>query len=609
MGIINNGTTKSSQKHLDARSETTSNIITHKIPTVIAIIAGITGVLLGLLSELNFYLIILLDTVLVIISLTIFYIIDALRFKKQIKEVVKLYKEIDRFKDTSLQNNIRRYVDNTRGNLSTLISKLGKEEIILDEIQFDRILEIMFATKLTYKAIDITLPSEYRSKYPKYLDAHEKSLDPNVNIAEKGDRTRGYRVILKETSDIESDSKKSGYKYFYEWHENNGVDLRHLSEQSAETIIQKYGINIKDCNLGIGVWGNAFAIMFSRYDDPDKTTRSGERAVLHIFENTGLHKEDFKILENICDEIYKKSHEMYKDRSPRLLNDFMINEWINYVIPTKRWKIVKPFFNNFFEKYKKGKIPIIDIAAGAGFEYYFMKQEGFVMDANEFQDTFRDAGEKYRISQGYDEIYSPFEYSWSEIINRGKNERYVGLFAIGNSLRMIKEDRDQREAITAFYKLLQEDGTIIIDERNHEYLLNYTDTINQCGIMQKNNEVFEKLLEITHKIPNPLYHGKDFLSIPYKVSEDKKIITSCYYKNTPEHGKIGSFDDLDDVTEKEKQIWSFHHHSPLEDLLKNAGFVDIKKYADYDLARPLGIYDTDDKASMFVYVARKSGSV
>ena len=59
------------------------------------------------------------------------------------------------------------------------------------------------------------------------------------------------------------------------------------------------------------------------------------------------------------------------------------------------------------------------------------------------------------------------------------------------------------------------------------------------------------------------------------------------------------------LVKKKIHEWEFLHEDNMEKILKDAGFTEIQKYADYDLEKELGLNENDDNTAMFVYVARK----
>ena len=504
---------------------------------------------------------------------------NIIRYFRALMETKKIEETIDMINSPKLQTNVQEYTDKTRKELREIVSNIKDGIIELDPWQLDKFIEITFKTPIHYKAIDVSLPSKYMEDHKSYLDAQKKSLI-------SGERRKEYRVILQESTEINRDSRTKEFSRFWQWHTDNKVNLLHMSPTCADKIIKEHGINPDDCKWGIGLWDNEFAILFGYPESQTKTK-------LRILDNT--HAE-FQQIAKLCEKIRSEAEIIQSNGAPRILKDAFIEKWRDYILPDKRWNIIQPFLYHFLDQYrKKGEI-IIDIAAGIGIEYFFMMDDGFLMHANEIQDELREQGEKYRQDRGYTTKYTASNYGWSELTENGMGGMYGGVFATGNSIRMLQSSESQQEAVDQFFAILKKGGTIIIDERNHDRLLPYAEKINNLANNKNDAELFRDIYNISH-LANPLYHGNNISAVPYYVDKTKAMF--CYY---PGHDAINN---LNEAESKKIQDWQFFHDDVLEDILKKAGFTDIQKYADYDMGRRLEEKDTVDDVSMFVYVARK----
>lgn len=517
-----------------------------------------------------------------ILSLFIPRLHDYHRFNKQIMRTIKIQTIVDKFPSPMLKKNVTLYVDDTRNSMIELVRSIKDGKADLDKWQYDRFLKIVFKTNTTYEAIDVSLPSEYMRNNASYLQAHQESLDEDP---------KDYRIILQKYVEIEKDSKTNNYSKFHKWHKDHKVYLGSLPPINAKDIMEKHGLKPEQCEQGIGVWGDEFAILFSKLNN--------EKIRIYVVDG---NDPQFKNIKNACREIKEISKEIQPIATPRPLDRKFVELWKDYVNPEKRRAKIKPFMDNFLEKYKIAQKLVIDVAGGIGIEYYYMSvDDGYLMAVNEVQDDLRDAGQEYAHNNGYDVKYSPTAFSWSELVENGLGGKFGGLFVIGNSLRVVEGKGPQLDAIKQFYEMLQDDGTIIIDERNHDRFIKYADDINKCGRERTNTDIFEHVKKTT-KLPNPLYFGTNVQSIPHRIDLSGHTMTACFYKNT---GNINSFSDAE---EHMVQDWTFYHDEKMEALLEQAGFVEIEKYADYDLDNKLDILSTStfDKVSMFVYVARKN---
>lgn len=560
----------------------TRTIIRKRPVTVVALPIGLAEIILTLATGSDPALI-TIGIVLPVLGPLIDLLIKWARFRRPIGYVTRMYEMLDEIPSANLEGNMRSYIDELHRELVQMTSDLKDGMIEVDKAQLDRFIKIVFKTPVRYEAIDVSLPSRYLEQNAKYLEYHQASLNPDAN------ELQGYRIILQEPHEIEEDSKHPEFSKFWQWHEDNKVELKTLPIVSARRIIQDNGMNPDECSWGIGVWEDEFAIMFARSPSP------GKESVLRIFDHT---KREFASLKKLCGEINSESEVMYRKFTPRIMKDRLIDVWETYVNPEKRWNGIRPFMYHFFDDCRSQRRTVIDMAAGIGIEYQFMKKDGFLVQANEVQNEFRESGERYRRAIGVDKPYSPHRYVWSDLTANDLYNMYGGLFVTGNSIRMLGGRDAQQEAVSQFYEVLQDGGVVMIDERNHERFIRHMDDINMLGRNKDDRELFRKMRDMSH-MPNPMYHGSNVIGVPYEM--DESTVTFCYYYNNDEVSCLRDAEGKDNKV----QDWTFYHHERMEDILAGCGFVDIRKYADYDLNRRIRPDEDVDNAAMFVYTAKK----
>lgn len=287
---------------------------------------------------------------------------------------------------------------------------------------------------------------------------------------------------------------------------------------------------------------------------------------------------------------------MESDATPKIMAPKMVSMWRDYVIPEKRWGRIRPFLYHFFDVYRREEKRIIDIAAGMGVEYYEMLHDGFDISANEVQDELRECGERYRRDMGFRTAYYPYRYSWLKLDESGETGKFYGLFALGNSLRMMSSSNVQQETLAKFGDMLRSGGTVMVDERNYGVIKNNAEKINELGNDRNSSRLFKDVHDLIHGAENPMYHGSNIGSIPYRVDSDNRV-SFLFYDNR---------EDIYTLRQAENhriQDWVFLHDARMETMLEHAGFVDIQKYADYCLDKRL---EQDmEEAAMHVFVAKK----
>lgn len=572
------------------------------VPIIVGIVVVIGEVVFTLLTEFMVERIII-DMFLIFLSWSIPRLLTDLKFRKHFTNIMNLDRKIVDITNTAFRNNIKMYRDDAIDDLNTLLTDIRNGVADLDDQQYNRFILILFKTRERYDAMDVSLPSQYVKRNPGYLDAHKEALEGMDDIMRyenspnnvlPPDKNSGHRIIMRSQSELEDDSKFEAFSKFWQWHKDNNVALKYLSPMRAQKIISENGLEPTDCEQGIAIWRDQFAILFGRRIDPNPDSSEPSRTRVRIISRD---RTEFKRVKKISSMMITESVVMMRDATPKIMAKKMVDLWRDYVNPEKRWSTIQPFLYHFLDRYRQEEKRVIDIAGGMGVEYYNMMKDGFDISVNEVQDELRECGEKYRRSNGYETEYRPLNYSWLKMDMAPDRGKFYGLFALGNSLRMLGTADVQEDALRKFMGMMKPGGTIIVDERNYGIILNNADKINQLGMNKGDTRLFAELNDILHQTPNPMYHGTNIGSMPYNVDRDRNLVSFCYYEN------VEGIQSLLDAEQHRIQDWEFRHDRTLEEMLSNSGFVNIAKYADYDLNKKIELGKGSDDVSMYVFVA------
>ena len=488
----------------------------------------------------------------------------------------------DGFKSKALRDNIREYIDRSENEIRFLVEQLRRGKVELDGIEYRRLIEILFATKFPYYGIDSSIPSKFQKRHPSFLEAHASKLAMEPSMVSD------YRVLMHSTEDLKDDAKNDRYTDFFDWHEEHRVNLLYLPRDRCEAIMAEHGIDPLECTLGIAVWGYDFAMLFA-----GGTDGIDETAKLTIIEKDN-HR--FNSVMAACMEIRDNASRVARAGAYYNLKGSFSQKWYEYVNPEERWSRIRPFMLHHLADCKRRDRMILDAASGLGFEFYRLREEGFIVDANEVIEELREAGKEYGSMSGNAIAYEPTGHTWAKIATIGWESRYGAVLVIGNSIRTM-ESSSQQESINTFYSLLKPGGILVIDERNYDLIEKNAHIINACGTNTESADAFSGAtgFERTH---NALYHGTNIASVPFKTLSQKGYAV-LYYGNT------GKTRTLKEAREEGLQEWEFNHTESMESLLKNAGFSKVQKYVDYDLEKPVKLGTPDYGASMYTYVAIK----
>ena len=486
------------------------------------------------------------------------------------------------FASRALRENVQEYIDKSEMDIRKLISDLRKGRVELKDAQYRMFIEILFATKFPYYGVDSSLPSEFQKRHPSFLAAHASKLSREPAMV------HDYRVLMHSADALKDDAKNDRYTDFFDWHEEHHVNLFYLPRAECESIMRDHDVNPSECTLGIAIWGFDFAMLFSAGTNPKV-----ESAKLTIVEKDNPR---FESIITVCNEIRDRASRVARSGAFYNLKGSFSQQWHDYVDPAERWKRIRPFMLHHLGDCKTRDRMILDAASGLGFEFFRLREEGFIVDANEVMQELREAGKEYGQKSKSKIHYEPTGHTWGRLATMGWENRYGAVLVIGNSIRTM-EAAAQQESINTFYSLLKEGGTLVIDERNYDLIEKNSGVINACGAEPDSRAAFQKAtgFDRTH---NALYHGTNIRSVPFKTLEGGGYAVT-YYENT---GDIGT---LRQARAKGLQEWEFHHPIPLDQMLKEAGFGKVEKFVDYDQDHMLEEGGSDLGASMYVYVATK----
>lgn len=519
--------------------------------------------------------------ILSVASLAIVVILFLNSTKSWFRHIISIDRTLKDIHNERLQSNMYEYTQNTITSVDKIINSLNTKPTLLDGAQVKRLMKIMFKTKADYFGIDYNLPSKFYTVYPYYLDAHKSSL-----FNRSGDEL-GYRIMALTPDQLQEDSTNENFSEFYDWHTKNSVGLYMVTPTAINTKLNEVGIIPERCNNGIAFWKGEFTILFTKSDIKGAV-------YVEILDNTN---KDFKKIERLFDQLEREKSKIDEHGTYKAISPDLATEWSNYVLPKERWNDIRDFLYRFLDKYKDTST-IMDAAAGIGIEYQNMIVAGYVMDANEYQAEMVETGKKYALEHQYKIEYEPTRHDWRVMLNFGMKNKYGAVLVIGNSLRVLSDKKGQQKSVDAFYAMLRDGGTLIIDERNFRLIIEGQDKVESCMNNKDSNQLFNTLLDLIMK-PSPLYHGTSIKSIPSAVNPAGRSIQFTYYRTTNE--KIVN---MKSVLDNKMHDWEFFHFEDMETLLKNAGFKTIKKYADYKLSQEV-IGDNHSDASMYVYVAIK----
>lgn len=407
----------------------------------------------------------------------------------------------------------------------------------------------------TYIGVDSHRPAQFMSQYEWYLEAHANSL-----------QTRGFprtdkRVLATPrnavTDDFRVPATSHAYQRFCRWHETNDVDLRWIDIARADPLRRHYGATAVD----VALW-EKFAVVFCADERSDAIT-------LDVYfpnepERNGTTYESLRRY------VYAalRASDRLDAVSPRLglVPRELAAAWKDYVAPEER---AKGRLGKFLLATLRGKVGIFDAAAGIGCDSVFLIKEGFEVVTNEVDEMWAQFALQFAEESGLKLQLSTLLWETLPDTLAG-GLRFEAVLCLGNSLCLVEDQEGRLRCLEALRATLRDDdGVLIIDERNFQYMLDHQTEIESDPI-----NAFRPTVEGDY-----LYCGRTVRGYPAHIDRIRNQVKWRFFKNRPEVRSLGDIGqarlDCDDLT-----LHAFAH-GELFRLLEAAGFRNIRTYADF----------------------------
>lgn len=241
----------------------------------------------------------------------------------------------------------------------------------------------------------------------------------------------------------------------------------------------------------------------------------------------------------------------------------LVEMWADFIDWQKRRKGENGFLKNTLEK--NNAIAIFDSCLGDGCDSIYLIKEGFEVTSNDLDPGFiKKAQENARKENVKLHVTS---FDWRKLDKHFEKEKFDAVLCVGNSLTHLFKLTDRTKTLWQFHRLLKENGILIIDERNYQYILDNKKEILGGKFRYKRKYV---------------YCGSTVHGYPIKIANNKVVME---YNDT--------------IRKKKAQLalYPFKKNELLK-LLEKTGFRKITQYSDYKKG-------FDEKADFYTYVCVK----
>ena len=224
----------------------------------------------------------------------------------------------------------------------------------------------------------------------------------------------------------------------------------------------------------------------------------------------------------------------------------IVSIWWDYVNWEKRRRGEDNFLVNQFHKHNVKKV--FDVALGDGCDSIYLLKQGFDVTSNEIDKIFLDkALENAKVENVELKLTS---LDWRKLNTELAECTFDAVTCLGNSLTILLTKQDQIEALGQFKRLLRNNGILIIDERNYQYILDNREKISQGNF---------------HYSGKYVYCGDKVIGKPTEISDTKV-----------------KWEIIDEATKKRVFIWVYpFKRGELKNLLAKTGFTSIEQFSDY----------------------------
>ena len=241
----------------------------------------------------------------------------------------------------------------------------------------------------------------------------------------------------------------------------------------------------------------------------------------------------------------------------------LVQMWREFIDWDKRRAGEDNFLVNQLHKYNVKKV--FDAALGDGCDSIYLIKQGFDVTSNEIDKTF--LNKALENVQKENITFKITNIDWRKLDSELAEKSFDAVILLGNSLTYLFSKQAQLKALSQFKKILKNNGILIIDERNYQYILD-----NRDEILKGNFHYSGKYVYCGDKV-----HGK-----PIEIFEDKV-----------------KFGYTDETTGKKGFLILYpFKRGELKNLLIATGFKSIEQFSDYKKHE-------NNNADFYQYVCQK----
>ena len=197
--------------------------------------------------------------------------------------------------------------------------------------------------------------------------------------------------------------------------------------------------------------------------------------------------------------------------------------------------------NNFFQNILKdhGVKTVLDIACGTGFHAVTLKADGFEVTAADGAPNMLVLARENARRFGIHDLRL-VEAEWTRLGEAFGGEQFDAVICLGNAFTHLFDEEDRVKALAEVYKLINEDGIAIIDQRNYDAILDigYSSKHRSYylgeNVQVRPEELTEKVLKMRYEYADGEVH---FLTIcPIRQEHLSNLLVGAGFRSVRRYG-------------------------------------------------------------------------
>jgi SAM-dependent methyltransferase len=168
--------------------------------------------------------------------------------------------------------------------------------------------------------------------------------------------------------------------------------------------------------------------------------------------------------------------------------DRFVDVYDNLVSFNNRVKREANFYDSLFKEYNVKTV--LDCACGTGHHVMMLKQLGYDIKGSDLSPAMIN---KARANLKANKLEASLEISDFRALNKNFDERFDAVICVGNSLPHLLSDEGLALALTEMNALLNENGILILEQRNYDKLLRHKKRF--IPVSFRENDIFFYVLD------------------------------------------------------------------------------------------------------------------